>query len=83
VVLSAWFYVTPIIYSIDMMPAHFKWIFKLNPIIYVINGFRLSVYYGQLPKYPSIIASFVCAFVSLIVGFSLFKKYQETFVYYV
>jgi ABC-type polysaccharide/polyol phosphate export permease len=83
VVLSAWFYVTPIIYPIDMIPAKYQWIMKLNPIIYVINGFRLSVYYGQLPKAQSILASFVCAFISLIIGFSLFKRYQETFVYYV
>ena len=59
VVLSAWFYVTPIIYPLDMLPAHYRWLLKLNPIIYVINGFRLAVYYGQLPKAPSIIASFV------------------------
>src|SRR3984885_9067537 len=83
VVLSAWFYVTPIIYSIDMIPQQYRWIFKLNPIIYVINGFRLAVYYGQLPKAPSIIASFVCAFVSLAVGFALFRKYQDNFVFYV
>src|ERR1700742_800253 len=50
VVLSAWFYVTPIIYPIDAIPALFPGILKLNPIIYVINGFRLSVYYGMLPK---------------------------------
>jgi ABC-2 type transport system permease protein len=66
-----------------MIPAKYQWIMKLNPIIYVINGFRLSVYYGQLPKAQSILASFVCAFISLIIGFSLFKRYQETFVYYV
>ena len=83
VVLSAWFYVTPIIYPIDAIPAKHQWILKLNPIIYVINGFRLSVYYGQLPKAPSIIASFVCAFVSLIVGYSIFRRYQNNFVFYV
>ena len=83
VVLSAWFYVTPIIYPLDAIPAKYQWIFKLNPIIYVINGFRLSVYYGQLPKAPSILASFVCAFISLLIGFALFKKYQNSFVFYV
>ena len=83
IVLSAWFYVTPIIYPIDAIPAKHQWILKLNPIIYVINGFRLSVYYGQLPKLPSIMASFVCAFVSLFIGFSLFRKYQNSFVFYV
>ena len=74
IVLSAWFYLTPIIYPLDAIPARYQWIFKLNPIIYVINGFRLSVYYGQLPKAPSIVASFVCAFISLFIGFSIFRK---------
>ena len=60
VVLSAWFYVTPIIYSLDFIPAKHQWIFKLNPIIYVINGFRLSVYYGSCRKRRrSLLRSFV------------------------
>jgi ABC-type polysaccharide/polyol phosphate export permease len=41
------------------------------------------VYYGQLPKVQSIAASFVCAFISLIIGFSIFRKYQDSFVFYV
>ncbi len=83
IVLSAWFYVTPIIYSLDFIPPKHQWIFKLNPIIYVINGFRLSVYYGMLPRAQSIIASFVCAFVALFIGFAIFRKNQDAFVFYV
>jgi ABC-2 type transport system permease protein len=83
VVLSAWFYVTPIIYSLDFIPEKERWIFKLNPMIYVIHGFRLSVYYGLLPKPQSIAASFVCGLVSLIIGFAVFRKYQDDFVFYV
>src|SRR5581483_11614246 len=74
IVLSAWFYLTPIIYSLDFMPAKYRWLFKLNPLIYVINGFRLAVYYGQLPKAQSIAASFLCAFISLFIGYSLFRR---------
>jgi len=83
VVLSAWFYFTPIIFPLDMLPAQYQWLFKLNPIIYVINGFRLSVYYGMLPRAQSIIASFVCAFISLFLRYRLFRKYQNSFVFYV
>jgi len=83
VVLSAWFYVTPIIYSVDMIPEKYRWIFKLNPIIYVINGFRLAVYYGMLPQVKSVVASFVCAFVALFIGLAVFRKYQNNFVFYV
>jgi ABC-type polysaccharide/polyol phosphate export permease len=83
IVLSAWFYLTPIIYPLDAIPARYHWLFKLNPMIYVVNGFRLSVYYGQLPQARSIAASFICAFVSLVIGYSIFRKYQDTFVFYV
>jgi ABC-type polysaccharide/polyol phosphate export permease len=80
-----WFYVTPIIYSIDdiHIPAHYAFIFKLNPIIYVLNGFRLSVYYGMLPTAQSIAASFGCAFVALYLGFRIFRRHQHDFVFYV
>src|SRR5215472_15967146 len=83
VVLSAWFYITPIIYPLDFIPEHYRWSFKLNPLIYVVNGFRLSVYYGQLPHLQSIAASFICAFLMLFIGFYLFRKHQNDFVFYV
>ncbi len=63
VLLSAWFYLTPIIYPLDLIPEKERWIFKLNPLIYVINGFRLSVYYGHAAK-----AAIDCGFVRLRVG---------------
>ena len=83
VVLSAWFYFTPIIYALDFIPPNRQWLFKLNPIIYVINGFRLAVYYGLLPRWQSVAASFVCAFAALFIGFAIFRKYQNEFVFYV
>lgn len=83
VILSAWFYLTPIIYSLDFIPPDKQWLFKLNPLIYVINGFRLAVYYGQVPRARSIVASFVCAFIALLFGFELFRHHQDDFVFYV
>lgn len=83
ILLQAWFYVTPIIYTLDFFPEKYRWIFRLNPVIYVMNGFRLSVYYGKLPTAQSILASFVCAFIALVVGFAIFRKYQDEFVFYV
>jgi ABC-2 type transport system permease protein len=83
VILSAWFYFTPIIYGLDFIPPHLRWLFKLNPIIYVINGFRLSIYYGLIPRWTSIAASFVCGFTVLLIGCAVFLKYQDEFVFYV
>lgn len=83
VVLQVWFYITPILYTVDLFPARYRWIFKLNPLIFVMNGFRLSIYYGKVPQMQSILASFVCALLALFIGFAVFRRYQDQFVYYV
>jgi len=83
IILQVWFYVTPILYDINFFPQKFHWLFKLNPLIYALNGFRLSVYNGQLPQMQSVVASFVCGFVSLYIGFRIFRRFQDSFVFYV
>src|SRR5690242_7480256 len=83
IVLQVWFYVTPIIFSEEFFPAKYRWIFKLNPLVYVLHGFRLSVYYGMLPAFRSIAASFICALCALVIGYAIFRKHQHDFVFYV
>lgn len=83
VVLSAWFYLSPIIYSLDFVPHKYQWFFRLNPLLYVLNGFRLSIYYGQLPSPASIEMSLGCGVFALVVGYAAFRKFQDSFVFYI
>jgi len=83
IVLQVWFYLTPIIYSLEFIPQKYRIFFKLNPIIYEMNGFRLGVYYGLLPTAESMMASFAFAFVALYLGFWVFRRHQDEFVFYV
>ena len=55
VVLQAWFYGSPIIFSLDQLPQRYRLLFRLNPLLYVLNGFRLAIYYGQLPSPQSMV----------------------------
>jgi homopolymeric O-antigen transport system permease protein len=82
IVLQIWFYITPIIYPIEMF-GKYQWLFKLNPLIFALNGFRMGVYKGDLPSAQSILASFVCGLVALVVGYTIFRRNQDQFVYYV
>lgn len=83
ILLQILFYLTPIIFSVEFFPEKYRWIFKLNPLVYFMNGFRLSVYYGQLPRLSSVAASFACAFISLAIGLAVFRRHQNNFVFYV
>jgi ABC-type polysaccharide/polyol phosphate export permease len=83
IVLSAWFYFSPILFSLDFISPHSRWILRLNPMVYVLNGFRLAIYYGLLPSMASVTASLVVGVAALVIGFTVFRRYQKLFVFYV
>jgi lipopolysaccharide transport system permease protein len=39
-------FATPIIYPVSMMPKQFRWIFKLNPLTGIIEGYRVALLSG-------------------------------------
>jgi len=83
IVLSAWFYFSPVIYSLDFIPSRYHVFFRLNPMLYTLNGFRLAIYYGRLPSLESAATSVGCGLVALWVGYHVFRRNQDTFVLYV
>jgi ABC-type polysaccharide/polyol phosphate export permease len=83
IILSAWFYFTPILFSLDFVAPHYRWILRLNPMLYVLNGFRLAIYYGLLPSVASVAMSLMCGLVALIVGYKVFRRYENSLVFYV
>lgn len=40
IVLQIGMWMTPILWNIQMLPNQFLWIMKLNPMYYIVNGFR-------------------------------------------
>ena len=41
------FWLTPIFWDISAVPAQIGWIFRLNPVYYIVDGFRGTFVYGQ------------------------------------
>lgn len=41
------FWLTPVFWSIHMIPQKYHWIIKLNPLVYVIEGYRNSMVYHK------------------------------------
>jgi teichoic acid transport system permease protein len=35
---------TPILWNIEIVPDKYKWLVKLNPMTYIVEGFRNSIY---------------------------------------
>ena len=83
-VTTAWLYVTPIFYPVDMLSEEMVWIVKhLNPMYFYIGQFRDLIYYGRLPGWGIICAGCFVAVGMLAVGIWSFLKNQHRFILYI
>jgi len=75
------FWFTPIIWNINRIPQKYQWIIKLNPMCYIVNGYRDSLIY-KVPFWekPFDAMYFWCfTFLVLLVGVAVFRKLKPHF----
>ncbi|MFF2480881.1 ABC transporter permease [Paenibacillus sp. NPDC058071] len=75
------FWLTPIFYSLDIVPERFQLLFKLNPFYYIIDGYRNSfVYHEWFWEHPRMTLYYwVVTLFVLAVGTLVFKKLRPHF----
>lgn len=79
VALQALFYATPIVYSLSMIPKEFTWVFKLNPMAYVIQGYRDVLYYQTMPNLAGLGGIAIFSVLLTVVGYLIFNRLQKNF----
>jgi lipopolysaccharide transport system permease protein len=77
-VVQLWLYATPVLYSIDIIPAKWRLLYAVNPMVGMVAGFRAAVLGGEFPLHV-ILVSFVAAAVLLAVGLRYFTAVERRF----
>lgn len=80
ILTMAWMYLTPIMYSIDMIPEEYKSIFLLNPMTSIIVAYRDILYYKSIPQMGYLLNAMVFGIIILIIGITVFSKLKKHFV---
>lgn len=75
-VMMFWFWVTPVFYSIDMVPAKFRWICGLNPMTPYVLYYRKILYQGAIPDLFTCTGIFILAILSVFIGFIIFSRLE-------
>lgn len=73
------FYLSPIVYSADMIPGKYLPLFKLNPMFHIIKYYRDILYYGKIPEMGSVLLLLFACIIILIVGYLIFRKLEKRF----
>lgn len=82
VILMAWIWATPIMYSPDTLAPEFQWIaqaLRVNPVTSVMYLYRDILYYHQFPETIDIVLPVAWAIALLIVGELIFKRLEGDF----
>lgn len=79
VLLQLFFYATPIVYSVETIPANYQWILKLNPMTYIIEGYRDILYNQCMPNLKMLGIILLIGIVGTVIGYIIFNKLQKRF----
>jgi lipopolysaccharide transport system permease protein len=73
-------YVSPVAYSSSVVPGEWKFLYALNPMVGVIDGFRWSILGGPGTQVPTSIVPGGCVILLLLwLGFRQFRRMEGSF----
>lgn len=73
-------YASPVGFSSDVIPLKYRFIYSINPMVGVIDGFRWAIIGANVAIYlPGLIISIILILVILITGIWYFRQTEKTF----
>jgi lipopolysaccharide transport system permease protein len=73
-----WMFASPVAYPSSLIPAKWRWVYGLNPMAGVIEGFRWTLTGRGDPPGLLLFASFLVVLVILVGGFAFFQRAEAT-----
>ncbi|HSW89397.1 MAG TPA: ABC transporter permease [Patescibacteria group bacterium] len=76
--MMLWMYMTPIVYPLSLVPDRYVKLYKLNPMVGIIEGYR-SALFGYPFETSIILWSVAISIIVFFAGFILFKRSEKIF----
>jgi len=78
-IIQAWMFASPIAYSTSLIPENFQWVYSINPMVGVINGFRWALLgQGELPGI-SLLMGLIVGILAVLFGSFIFRRVERSF----
>ena len=78
--LQLWMYASPVVYSTSLVPADWRWLYALNPMVPVLEGFRWGLFGTPLPLTgPQMLEGVITAALLLFTGLVYFRRAEDAF----
>jgi lipopolysaccharide transport system permease protein len=77
--VQIWMYSSPIAYSMSVVPLHWRWLYSLNPMVGVVEGFRWALLGKTSPDLGQMLLSLLIVGILLATGFAYFRRTERDF----
>ena len=72
-------YATPVVYPLKMVPAQWRTLYSLNPMVGVVEGFRWALLGAGQIDVRAVAIGLVMVAVILVSGLLFFRKMEKSF----
>lgn len=80
ILAMAWQFLSPVMYSVEMVPEEVLPIFNMNPMTPILVAYRDILYYGKVPDLSTLIQAISLGILLLIAGWLVFGRLKRHFV---
>jgi ABC-2 type transport system permease protein len=80
VAMTLGFYATPVVYKASMLPDKYQWVMHANPMAVLVESYRAILFYHKLPDMKLFGIWAIVSLLLLVIGYSIFKKLEKSFV---
>ena len=74
VALMLVFYLTPVFYSLQIIPERFQLIYRINPIALLVYNYRRVFFYGSIPDWEQLLVSGGLSLVIFVLGCMVYLR---------
>jgi lipopolysaccharide transport system permease protein len=74
IVLQMWFWLTPIVYPHNIVPAQLRWLLDLNPMVALVGVYQDALLYNRWPDLSVLAMPFTLAVILFGFSFLLFRR---------
>lgn len=78
-VIQVWMYASPVVYPASLFPERWQWVYALNPMVGVIEGFRWALLGQGSPPGPLVAVSVAISLLFFVIGIFVFRRMERTF----
>lgn len=74
IVLQLWFWLTPVVYTVDTLPARFRYLLELNPMTALVNIYQNALLRGEAPQWTQLLTPLMIGVGLFLFSFWIFRR---------